>query len=453
MDLYYRVYIESSNLFTCYLYISLKELNLNKEGGKERDEEVHRHYFTNPHSPLLEFFTEEWINRVAMDLEEWIKHPIEYPSTKLNLIKFQVESKHSMLHGFTFGLSSNGEDRDTLSILIDKIKNMEITLPYDALFGEATGLPWRREFCQDNPRQWFGMKKIDYNRYLVWRKYNESSVSAVAAKQRDFPPGILHLILRNLVGEDSNTLIYCRLVNRNWYRVASEIAFSNLTVLDKQCRVFLNNPKTTILPFLRSIQFDIYFSWDICNSEFADFFRVIDEANIVDIVRHSPQLEQFIIKNLEGSDRFGSYSLVRVIGFPSKLNPTTESLSSTLPLSNLLERTVIKELESRCNFLETKARESLNLFFFCLAFPSDTFLAELTHILNIFRYVTIQFEGLNQWPFDEAMDWLVRKHGWIIEHWPEQVSIIMLGKVQPHASECVLWNLGQMKYLQNSCFE
>lgn len=241
MDSYYRVSVKISKSFRCHLFISLEGPNP-KDGDKERDEEVLRYYLTDAHSLLLDFFTKEWMNKAAMDLKEHSKHPLTF-------MKCQFEKSESTQQlrvfeclessgCFTFWLSTNGEDgalnsskqyfRQAALVVAARSGDMGAWLPYDALFGEATGLPLRREFCQGDPRQWFGMKKIEDDVYLVWRKpgarskeYNEGSVPAITPEQHDFLPEILRLILGNLVGKDTKadlipTLIHCRLVNRNW---------------------------------------------------------------------------------------------------------------------------------------------------------------------------------------------------------------------------------------------
>lgn len=250
----------------------------------------------------------------------------------------------------------------------------------------------------------------------------------------------------------------------NRYQVASEIAFSNVTVSDRQRPIFFNNPKTVIFLFLRSIQLCVvgrrlYHNYTFMTS-YADFVPYFDEASIVDIVRHSPQLELFIIKGSEEDSNPFRMDLIYVIGLPSsKLNLTAGSSSSTpLPLSDLLEQRVIKELESRSKlFEEAIPREghrvqAVPLSFICLASPSDTFLAGLAHILNTLvrsaskraePIVKVRFEGVGQWPFNEAMDWLERKHEWIIEHWPKQVVILVKREIWSPSRRCTVWDLGR----------
>lgn len=230
LENYYRVGIKTSSFDT---YICIPP-------GIRHGDEVLRNYFDNTHSPLLEFFTKKWIDKAAADLETWIKYPTAYSSMELSFalpVRYSHFRRHeSKSFGYKYWLSFNGEDGDTTSlkqgtrqvalvIASNQVRSLKNTMPYHALFGGATGLPWRRKF-QGDPRQDFGMKKIGCHEYLVWRKpgartkeHNKNSGPTIAVTQLDLPPEILYLILSNLIGVKTDmipTMLCCRLVNHTW---------------------------------------------------------------------------------------------------------------------------------------------------------------------------------------------------------------------------------------------
>lgn len=159
------------------------------------------------------------ISLIALFLPEWVT---EITAKMHDLEQNRTFRGHPLNH-FTFWLSDGMNDRKKqLAVRVQKIGVDPIrktVSPYDLLFGESTRLPVRTEYLSD-PRGFYGMEKIDYDEFRVWRKNKVTQMDG--AEKRNIPLEIVRMILEMVLESRSKTdllptILICRLVNKTWY--------------------------------------------------------------------------------------------------------------------------------------------------------------------------------------------------------------------------------------------
>ncbi|RUS16098.1 hypothetical protein BC937DRAFT_91615 [Endogone sp. FLAS-F59071] len=191
------------------------------------------------------------ISLIGLLLPEWVTTI----TTSMNGLEQATFVRGHPQNNFTFWISDGVNDqKKNLAVRIQKSsdpkhKNVK---PYELLFGESTGLPVRIEYSR-NPREFYGMEKIGYAEFRIWRKSKIMQMDG--AKKRNIPPEIVRMILKIVSESDSKTdllptILICRLVNKSWHHFATTAAYHHLTLFQSQFRTFFENSKSNLYPYL-----------------------------------------------------------------------------------------------------------------------------------------------------------------------------------------------------------
>ncbi|RUS14887.1 hypothetical protein BC937DRAFT_93191 [Endogone sp. FLAS-F59071] len=417
-----------------------------------------------PESPKAHVIRDLLINHdislIALFLPEWVTarmHDLEQDRA------FQA---HHLNH-FTFWLSDGMNDREKqLAVRVQKIGVDPIrktVSPYDLLFGESTGLPVRTEYLS-NPREFYGMEKIEHDEFRIWKKNKVTLVDG--AEKRNIPLEIVRMILEMVLESRSKTdllptILICRLVNKTWHHLATTAACRRLTLSEGQFRTFFEGPKGNLYPYLACL--DLWsrnpkFGTQVVHSHPNN--PLAYEHELVDLLTLSPILGTVRLMDTRGSDY---REFARVVGWRSDPESQQDRLApdlvhvlnaSTIKIHRLISESDPNNIWELNESLKEVWEKEIPFRFFCLSDPSRELLQVIGRALQALSQAfgentqankcdfRLTFEGAGQWPHVDAVEWFGREREWLATIWPRNVSLAVISLDQRGRSHWVEWNVG-----------
>ncbi|RUS29422.1 hypothetical protein BC938DRAFT_480683 [Jimgerdemannia flammicorona] len=432
-------------------------------------------------------FSAEWAGKATAMLEEWInkqsnfaKLPTHMDFTK-NFQEIAELDNMSTSYRFMYWLPDAVTDNDldhagpgfqkiALVLEASDSETKESTGPFGALFDKAVELHLRPEFHQSNPRHIFGLEKIATGEYRIFKKHKEftrGNRDPVATRVPKIPPEIVRMILVYALDADGTadlmpTIFCCRLVNRTWHDIATELIHSELEIPATSYRRFISSPQSYSLPHLRNLHLHHHiYRRQNCNSFVVDAGGAPTEADISFLVARSPCLEHLLVEGAVSRaeyyqpGRYFDHIFAHVLGHRPELerNLIRRLKDRVLSLASLRESAAHNKKDIARDLFASWRQTPL--YFFCLSEPSDELLVALADVLHAMvevgrlpeisgfmrgqerPVIKVRFDGKRGWPWDEQQAWLVKKIGWIRENWPKRSLLAVTGTVfDPEPGTC-----------------
>ncbi|RUP46674.1 hypothetical protein BC936DRAFT_146655 [Jimgerdemannia flammicorona] len=406
---YRRLYITRAPSYLAFIHVPWKDsFNLKK------DYEFLRHHLTHPCSPLLQLFSAEWAGKATAMLEEWInkqsnfaKLPTHMDFTK-NFQEIAELDNMSTSYRFMYWLPDAVTDNDldhagpgfqkiALVLEASDSETKESTGPFGALFDKAVELHLRPEFHQSNPRHIFGLEKFATGEYRIFKKHKEltrGNRDPVATRVPKIPPEIVRMILVYALDADGTadlmpTIFCCRLVNRTWHDIATELIHSELEIPATSYRRFISSPQSYSLPHLRNLHLHHHiYRRQNCNSFVVDAGGAPTEADISFLVARSPCLEHLLVEGAVSRaeyyqpGRYFDHIFAHVLGHRPELerNLIRRLKDRVLSLASLRESAAHNKKDIARDLFASWRQTPL--YFFCLSEPSDELLVALADVLH-----------------------------------------------------------------------
>lgn len=215
--------------FPAHISLPLEAINFNDKPATEQSPVLSRNHLDTG-SLLAAFFLPEWVAKAREMIKAHLRKVTDAHNGCVELDLRQPDRGARTVVGqdgsgkfLKFRLSEDDRATTTVCTVYVGVKfddegNAKMT-PYDALFG-----------YQEEPRRFYGMKKISLNEFSVWRKREVEVVPVSGMKLKDLPPEIFADIFTIVLESNEMTdliptLLLCRLVDRTWY-----VADSNLLI-------------------------------------------------------------------------------------------------------------------------------------------------------------------------------------------------------------------------------
>ncbi|RUS19592.1 hypothetical protein BC937DRAFT_87228 [Endogone sp. FLAS-F59071] len=496
---YKHLYLNTSPPFFSYIDLPWQGLSINRTDDRAKILELLRIHLTDAKAPLASLFTTEWVARAKEVISILSQMVAKDFSEQLELVCCLPIPQETRQRLEVIDRLPGNKDRTVTFTLCDAAKANGViiritayedeshvrTSPYNLLFGQAAGLPVRDEYG-DDPRKFYRMEKQSVGDFLVWRRpaMTDEEVGILKSNPLDIPPEILFVILRMVRDADQKTdmiphLLLCRLVNRTWHEVATDLAYDRLRLSNQQISMFFVGPKSNLYPYIRRLHIssdhrDIsdLIPRDLC--DISDLISmdpsptaVLHEGQIVNLLSRAPNLRA--IELIDTRWAVGRRSVVlmcgvvRIIGWHRSVASEAADDASTL---DVLESDLICTLDAHAaeftramidprtghripcrdayqwlglHRVVHRVLYGTPLALLCFAAPSRVLMEAIGRTSRAFlethanfgwcdEVATVMFEVRGEWSFENAVRWLEGEMGWLGEHWPSTTVLITARK-------------------------